>query len=111
MPLEVQLSTGKDVDGACSYVRDMTDISIQSTADGAHQVTVTDGRSTSTHEVTVGADELALLPEGRSTDDLIEASFRFLLDREPKESIMNSFDLSVISRYFPEYRDRIGDYL
>jgi hypothetical protein len=27
----------------------------------------------------------------------------FLLKREPKESILRSFDLTVISRYFPEY--------
>lgn len=89
----------------------MADISIQSTPGGTHRVAVTEGGSTSTHEVTVGSDELALVPDGRSTEDLVEASFRFLLDRERKESIMSSFDLSVISRYFPEYRDRIGDYL
>ena len=27
----------------------------------------------------------------------------FLLEREPKESILRSFDLTVISRYFAEY--------
>lgn len=89
----------------------MADINIAATAEGTYTVAVIDGESTSNHEVTVGADELALLPEGNSTEDLVEASFRFLLDREPKESILSSFDLSVISRYFPEYRDRIGDYL
>ena len=31
----------------------------------------------------------------------IEAAFRFLLDREPKELILERFDLTVISRYFP----------
>jgi hypothetical protein len=30
-----------------------------------------------------------------------------LLEREPKESILNRFDLSVISRYFPEYEREI----
>ena len=33
----------------------------------------------------------------------IEAAFRFLLDREPKESILRRFDITVISRYFPEF--------
>jgi hypothetical protein len=89
----------------------MADISIQSTAGGTYRVTVTGGGSTTTHEVSVGSNELELLPEGKSTEDLVEASVRFLLDREPKEAIMSSFDLSVIRRYFPEYRDRIGDYL
>ena len=34
-------------------------------------------------------------------------SFRFLLEREPKESILRSFDLTVISRYFSEYEREI----
>jgi hypothetical protein len=45
-------------------------------------------------------------------DDLVRASFGFLLEREPRESILRSFDLSAISRYFPEYereiRQRLG---
>ena len=35
--------------------------------------------------------------------ELIKKSFAFLLDRESKESILASFDLTVISRYFPEF--------
>jgi hypothetical protein len=34
---------------------------------------------------------------------LVEQSFRFLLDRESNTSILRSFDLPVISQYFPEY--------
>jgi len=33
----------------------------------------------------------------------LEAAFRFLLDREPKESILGQFDVKVISSYFPEF--------
>jgi hypothetical protein len=36
---------------------------------------------------------------------------RFLLDREPKESIMNAFDMRVVRRYFPEFDDALPDYL
>jgi hypothetical protein len=36
-------------------------------------------------------------------DVLVEKSFRFLLDRESNTSILRSFDLPVIGRYFPEY--------
>jgi hypothetical protein len=39
---------------------------------------------------------------------LVEKSFEFLLAREPKESILRSFDLAVIARYFPEYEQKIG---
>ncbi|MBL7183234.1 MAG: hypothetical protein ISS50_02165, partial [Anaerolineae bacterium] len=42
-----------------------------------------------------------------SPEDLVAESFRFLLEREPKESILRSFDLMVIGRYFPEYRREI----
>ena len=36
---------------------------------------------------------------------------RFLLEREPKESILSRFDLPIISRYFPEYEEEIGERL
>ena len=42
---------------------------------------------------------------------LVEAAFAFLLDREPKESILARFDLSVISRYFPEFERELPRYL
>ena len=41
-------------------------------------------------------------------EDLIRRSFEFLLEREPKEAILRSFDLSVIARYFPEYEAEIA---
>jgi hypothetical protein len=37
----------------------------------------------------------------------VRRSFEFLLEREPKESILTRLDLSVISRYFPEYEREI----
>jgi hypothetical protein len=44
-------------------------------------------------------------------DHLVTASFRFLLDREPRESILRGFRLSEIERYFPEFPRLIGSYL
>ena len=40
-----------------------------------------------------------------------EATFRFLLDREPKESILTRFDVTVIARYFPEFERELPRYL
>ena len=34
---------------------------------------------------------------------MVRRSFEFLLEREPPESILRSFDLTVIGRYFPDY--------
>ncbi|MBF0154214.1 MAG: hypothetical protein HQL64_10785 [Magnetococcales bacterium] len=42
---------------------------------------------------------------------IIEASFRFLLDREPKEAILNRFDLTLISHNFPEFYDQVKGYM
>ena len=71
-------------------------------------------RSTSTtkHRVRVTPDDLRRFGgEGVSAQKLLEASFRFLLEREPNTSILSSFDLPVISRYFPEYQKEIRGYL
>jgi hypothetical protein len=40
-------------------------------------------------------------------EHLIEESFRFLLEREPNSSILRTFDLPVIGRYFPKYESEI----
>lgn len=68
-------------------------------------VVVTDPDGSSTHhEVTVTRAVLErLAPGADDPDDLVRRSFVFLLAREPKESILRSFDVPVIGRYFPEY--------
>ena len=44
-----------------------------------------------------------------SKEDLLNFSFNFLLEREPNTSILDSFDLTVISKYFPEYTKKVND--
>ena len=72
-------------------------------------VTVDEGRGApTTHEVTVAAADLARLAPGAAVpDDLVRRSFAFLLEREPKESILARFDLPLIGRYFAEYERTI----
>ena len=41
----------------------------------------------------------------------VRASGAFLLEREPKESILREFDIVVIARYFPEYPEEIRRWL
>ncbi len=72
-------------------------------------VKVTEGASHTTHEVTVKrADHARLARADEHVTKLVERSFEFLLEREPKESIMRKFDLMVIARYFPEYERVVG---
>ena len=77
-----------------------------SAAAGGHrcEVEVSDGGSASRHVVRVSQNEFERWGRGRTVEDLVRDSFRFLLEREPKESILREFDLSVIKRYFPEYQ-------
>lgn len=49
----------------------------------------------------VGADPAAI----------VRATIAFLLDREPPTSIMERFDCSVVSRYFPDYEAQLPRYL
>ena len=64
------------------------------------------------HRVTMtGATYQKLAGEKASPERVIEAAFEFLLDREPKESILGSFDVKVISSYFPNFESEIGSYL
>jgi hypothetical protein len=57
------------------------------------------------HVVTASRAELARFAPGATEPAaLVEASFDFLLAREPKESILRRFALSDIERYFPDFR-------
>jgi len=61
------------------------------------------------HAVTVTRDNVGRWAAGDELGDvadLVRRSFEFLLEREPATSILGSFQLSVIQRYFPEY-DRL----
>jgi hypothetical protein len=75
-------------------------------------VVVNDGKGESRHRVTMAASTSERLAAGDcSPESVVEAAFRFLLDREPKESILGAFDVTVISRYFPEFEKELPRYL
>jgi hypothetical protein len=42
---------------------------------------------------------------------IVRATFAFLLEREPVDSILGTFDCSVVARYFPEYQAELPRYL
>lgn len=72
-------------------------------------VRVTDDDSTSSHMVTLsGADWDRLGTGYRSPEMFVEACFTFLLQRESKEQILTSFDVSQISGYFPDFERQIA---
>ena len=66
------------------------------------------GPTKTEHKVTVTDNHHKRLTDGRvKKEDLLEFSFKFLLDREPNTSILSSFDITVIQNYFGEYEAEV----
>ena len=90
-------------------------VEVRRTGEGdplAFQVVVREGQGESRHDVTMSREVCERLTAGRHTpEQFLEAAFRFLLDREPKESILGRFVVSVISRYVPEFERELPRYL
>jgi hypothetical protein len=83
-------------------------IRVEPGASGRFRVTVTEGASKSTHTVSLSPGYYEKLTGKQVPEEvLIERSFRFLLEHEPKESILREFDLPLIGRYFPDYESEI----
>jgi len=83
-------------------------IRVENTGTDTYQVTV-ESATTTQHSVTVTPEYWQKLTGGRvRAETLIEKSFEFLLERERNTSILRSFDLPVIQRYFPEFEGTIG---
>ena len=75
-------------------------------------VIVGDALGESRHRVTMQANEAERWAKlGAAPSRCVEAVMRFLLDREPKESILSAFDMRVVRRYFPEFDDAFPGYL
>ncbi len=76
------------------------------------EVVVREGRGETCHHVTMSRQMCDRLTAGKHMPErCLEAAFRFLLDREPKESILGRFDVTAISRYFPEFERELPRYL
>ena len=85
----------------------MPRIDIESIGPELYRVVVSDALSRSAHEVRLRSNALERFGHGATPERLIEESFRFMLEREPKEAILSRFELPDIQRYFPEYSEEI----
>jgi hypothetical protein len=86
----------------------MATISITPLTGSKYQVVVDENGTATSHEVTVWPSDVQRYAPESTPEELLRASFEFLLEREPKEAILRRFELPVIERYFPEYRARIA---
>lgn len=83
-------------------------IEVKKSGDGSYEVCVIEGKSDSSHRVTLAEEDYTRLTNRNITaEDLIRRSFEFLLEHESKESILERFDLMMISHYFPQYESEI----
>jgi len=70
-------------------------------------VRVREGVDETKHDVSLARSLLERLSPAEPPDAFVRRCFVFLLGREPKESILRRFDVSVIGRYFPDFEATI----
>ncbi len=76
------------------------------------EVIVREGTGETCHHVIISKETWERLTAGKHTPErCVEAAFRFLLDREPKEAVLGAFNMTVIPRYFPEFERELPGYL
>jgi hypothetical protein len=70
----------------------------------SYQVDVGSAGARTSHTVAVPEGLASELGWGQAAEaDLVRESFAFLLEREPATSILRTFSLEVIGRYFPDF--------
>jgi hypothetical protein len=74
----------------------------------ALEVRVGGGGTETVHSVVLQAELLARLSPRERPHDFVKRCFEFLLEREPKESILRRFDVAAIGGYFPEFEGKIA---
>jgi hypothetical protein len=86
----------------------MAELTVKETAAGAFLVEIGGVATPTSHRVTVAPGLVQQVTgSGASDSALVEASFRFLLQREPNTSILRNFSIDVIGEYFPEWRSEM----
>jgi hypothetical protein len=90
----------------------MAKIHIEAAGNSKYRVSIDDRGKTTRFTVTATPEDVArYAPAGTTPERLIHASFEFLLAKEPASSILSSFALPVIERYFPDYPTTIRSML
>jgi hypothetical protein len=79
-------------------------IEVEKVRDGEFHVRVIEGKSETSHIVTMKTEDYERI-SGKKVEptELVRRAFEFLLAREPKESILKRFDLTIIGQYFREF--------
>ncbi|MEK7576784.1 MAG: hypothetical protein AAB482_03785, partial [Patescibacteria group bacterium] len=76
-------------------------IDVEEIEHGLYDVVVDSFTTARSFRVTLSDELFEYLGAGRTREELIRDAFRFLLEREPKESILEEFDIDDIKKYYP----------
>ena len=80
------------------------EIEVEIVSEGTFRVRVIEGKSETSHVVTLRPADYQRIAAGKiEPAELVRMAFEFLLENEPKESILGRFDLPLIGRYFPNF--------
>ena len=86
-------------------------IGVNMVAANVYEVVV-EGDTETSHRVHMSQEYYRQLCGATVTHEYVMVqAFRFLLEREPNTSILREFDITDISRYFPEFEAVIKDRL
>ena len=85
----------------------MSEVTVTAMGPGQFEVQVTEGATITIHQVSVPREMTEELGGDIDQEELVRASFDYLLEREPATSILREFSLDVIPQYFPDYREEI----
>jgi hypothetical protein len=85
-----------------------TKIEVEKLSEEEFQVRLSDGASQTSHRVSLKRSVYEKLTGGKvAAEELVKRSIEFLLEHEPKESILRQFKLEEIGRYFPQFESEI----
>jgi len=85
-------------------------LSIKTQSNDRYEVIV-NSKCKTTHVVSISdKDYLDLTNKKVTKEELLKFSFKFLLERESNTSILSSFELRLISKYFPEYENSVKNW-
>lgn len=80
------------------------EIKVDMMSEGTFCVRVIEGKNETSHTVTLKPADYERIAGGKvEPAELVRMAFEFLLENEPKESILGRFDLPLIGRYFPNF--------
>ena len=79
-------------------------VEVETIGDDEFLVKVSAATSTEHHVTLTDAYWEQIWNSRLTKKEIVSRSFAFLLEREPNSSIMRTFDLPVIQRYFSEYK-------